>query len=296
MSPASLNGTTVVSFQIRLNNQSYTQSALSFEFKDPAAPTEQGNVISGGLGAGLIVLVVLLVLFVIAVVSGLAIFFYIRKKHEDERNAAAWLRLRNPDFPKHALALPKELAYDVGSKDITKLDALETFLLRDKDFAVVSALAKVISDRELDVLAKAMTWFFTTHSKSLEMMLHFVNAEIEIADSEGTLFRSTSAAAKIFNQYARYVGLPYLWANLSYYVNLLHEYGKEERRDQRDDILGVRDPLPLLDLMCPDIFYFLSCCSLVLWRSIRIDLTTSHSPRSMCDSTSSSFWSEPQSC
>jgi hypothetical protein len=269
ISPVAANGTATVPFQLTLNNASYADSVFTFEFRDPSAPTDQqGQTTTNALGAGFIVLIVLLVIFALAVAAAIFAFIYFRRKHEDERNAAAWLRLQTPDFPKYAVAVPKDLLYDVSNKDAAKLVALEAFLLRDTNFAVVSALAKVIADRELDSLAKAMTWFYTTHAKSLDMMLHFVNHEINIADSEGTLFRSTSAAAKIFNQYARYVGLPYLWSNLAYYVNLLHEYGKEERKDERDDILGVRIRLLLQPFGSLTDLY---CSSPALWRLIPRD-------------------------
>jgi hypothetical protein len=56
--------------------------------------------------------------------------------------------------------------------------------------------------------------------------------------SEGTLFRATSVACKIFNHFAKYIGMPYLWLHLAFFINQLHEFGKEERRDDRESILG----------------------------------------------------------
>jgi hypothetical protein len=57
-------------------------------------------------------------------------------------------------------------------------------------------------------------------------------------DSEGTLFRATSTVCKIFNHFAKYIGMPFLWQHLAFFINQLHEFGKEERKADRESILG----------------------------------------------------------
>jgi hypothetical protein len=60
-----------------------------------------------------------------------------------------------------------------------------------------------------------------------------ISIEVESADEEGTLFRSNSAAAKLFTFYMRMIGLKYLWHVLVLSVHSLNDNARETDPDRK---------------------------------------------------------------
>jgi hypothetical protein len=84
---------------------------------------------------------------------------------------------------------------------------------------------------EADRVAKSLIYVFQKHAKALPAMKYRTSIEIQLADSENTLFRGNSMASKMFNTYCKMVGLEYLWQTLGLIVYELAALSKSEKQD-----------------------------------------------------------------
>jgi neurofibromin 1 len=79
---------------------------------------------------------------------------------------------------------------------------------------LLGAICDTTSVTEADKVAKSLIYVFQKHSKALPAMMYRTAVEIQLAESENTLFRGNSMASKMFNTYCKMVGLEYLWETL----------------------------------------------------------------------------------
>lgn len=217
---------TPVTLSILWNGEAFaTSSSIRFTYKntDNTATIALATVLP-------IVGVILLVVLILFVV------FY--RKIMEKREASRFLKLREPDYAKVAFSQTKSIDFVLTPADVKALRKFVRILEADEKFTILAAFAQCAPGSQADHLARSAVYFYQSRFKALDMLTTFVSAEVKASEHEGTLFRSTSFACKLFNQYARYAGLPYLWRTLGYFVNQLAEFAKDERVEERDDILG----------------------------------------------------------
>lgn len=216
-----------VQVSVMWRNAPFTSDAnqLSFTYKN--ADTSTKIIIGVVVGLCLLVLLVLLILFLL---------FYRRIK--EARYRRRFLKLEEPDYAAISAIQTSALELFVSPSDLKSLASFIRLLEADTSYHIVSAIASSVSTSESDSLARAIIFFYQSRGRALDLLLAFVTAEVRVSEHEGTLFRASSFACKLFNQYARYNCLPYLWLTLGYYVNQLAEFAREERTADREDILG----------------------------------------------------------
>jgi hypothetical protein len=185
-----------------------------------------------------IVLATVLSLLALIIIVVIVLFVIFYKKITEKRNRRRFLKLREPDYLAVAFAQTKGIEMALTPGELKSLSSFIRALEKDSQYTIVQALAASSPGSQADYLARAAVYFYQSRGRALDMLMTFVSAEVKASEHEGTLFRASSFACKLFNQYARYHGLPYLWRTLGFYVNQLAEFAKEEREEERDDILG----------------------------------------------------------
>jgi hypothetical protein len=219
-------GGTSVDLKILWNGAVFTRdSSFRFTYKNTDKTTTIAIATVFSVLAFIIILIVIL----------FAIFW---KKMVEKRDRTKFLKLREPDYPKVAFSQTKGIDVLLTPGELKQLAKFIRILEADQNFLIVQALAAASTGQQTDYLARSAVYFYQSRNRVLDMLSTFVSAEVKASEHEGTLFRASSFACKLFNQYARYAGLPYLWKTLGFYVNQLAEFAKEERQDDRDDILG----------------------------------------------------------
>jgi hypothetical protein len=215
-----------VDVDILWNNARFTRAA-GFKFTYKNQDSTATIAIATVLSVFFFLVIIVVILFVI---------FY--KKIMEKRNRRRFLKLREPDYNAVAFAQTKGIEMTLTPSDLKSLSSFIRALEKDATYNIVLALSQSAPGSQADYLARAAVYFYQSRGRALDMLMTFVSAEVRASEHEGTLFRASSFACKLFNQYARYHGLPYLWKTLGFYVNQLAEFAKEERTEERDDILG----------------------------------------------------------
>jgi hypothetical protein len=97
---------------------------------------------------------------------------------------------------------------------------------------LLGAICDTTSVTEADKVAKSLIYVFQKHTKALPAMMYRTTIEIQLAESENTLFRGNSMASKMFNTYSKMVGLDYLWQTLGLIMYELSALSKAEPQDR----------------------------------------------------------------
>ena len=105
-------------------------------------------------------------------------------------------------------------------------------LLLDPHMRLLGAICDTTSVTEADKVAKSLIYVFQKHTKALPAMMYRTTIEIQLAESENTLFRGNSMASKMFNTYCKMVGLEYLWQTLGLIMYELSALSKSDKQDQ----------------------------------------------------------------
>lgn len=152
---------------------------------------------------------------IILVVIILFIIFY--KKIREKRDRHRFLKLREPEYEIVAFAQTKGIEMVLTPSDLKALAPFIRALEADTNFSIVQGLAAASPSSQSDYLARSAIYFYQSRGRALDLLMTCVSAEVKASEHEGTLFRASSFACKLFNQYARYLGLPYLWHTLGFY-------------------------------------------------------------------------------
>eukprot|EP00297_Palpitomonas_bilix_P001756 CAMPEP_0113886398 /NCGR_PEP_ID=MMETSP0780_2-20120614/11528_1 /TAXON_ID=652834 /ORGANISM="Palpitomonas bilix" /LENGTH=999 /DNA_ID=CAMNT_0000874599 /DNA_START=5 /DNA_END=3004 /DNA_ORIENTATION=- /assembly_acc=CAM_ASM_000599 len=99
-----------------------------------------------------------------------------------------------------------------------KYSQLHTFLVGHQ-LPLVSAIVEVTPFDYADNVSRALTTIFHHDGDALRLLYKVIEKEVEVTESEETLFRSNSIASKVMTFYARLVGTTYLLKTLE---KLLH--------------------------------------------------------------------------
>ena len=174
--------------------------------------------------------------FVLLLLVVLFVVFY--RKIMENRDKRKFLKLREPDYSAVAFSSTKGIDLVLTPSDQKALNNFMKALDADENFTIIRALSQSAPGNQADYLCRAAIYYYQTKNRALDLLMSFVTAEVKASEHEGTLFRASSFACKLFNQYARLQGGPYLWKTLGFYVNQLAEFAREERSEERDDILG----------------------------------------------------------
>ncbi|ELR25191.1 GTPase-activator protein for Ras family GTPase [Acanthamoeba castellanii str. Neff] len=177
--------------------------------------------IVGGVGGGL--LLCLLLLLVIAVVL----------MATRRRRATAYRKLKQPDYEEVAfgdvkgdVTLPKKQAE--GYRQLEQL-------LANPDHRLALAICEVASIGERDAMYRALLRVLAGQFQAYNLIARTIKLEVASADEEGTLFRSNSAAAKLFTLYMRMIGLKYLFHVLVLSVRSLHDNAVDTNAASRNN-------------------------------------------------------------
>jgi len=121
-------------------------------------------------------------------------------------------RIKPPKPDYEALAYGSLLDDSVSlTKDqSTNLRKLEDLLL-EEDFVLTRAVCETMKATDAEQVAKALTYIYAAHGQAVELLKYFVTKEVAASNKEGTLFRANSVSTKIFNCYARMIGIHYVW-------------------------------------------------------------------------------------
>ena len=200
-------------------------SGYSFTYRN--ADTATKIIVGVVVGVSLLLILILVIIFVV---------FYKRIKEAHYRRR--FLKLQEPDYATIAVTQASGIGLIVTPSDLKSLTTFVRVLEADTTYQIAHALGSSVTTSQSDNLAKSLVFFYQSRGRALDLLLSFVAAEIRASEHEGTLFRASSFACKLFTQYARYNALKYLWLTLGYYVNQLAEFARIERSDDRDSILG----------------------------------------------------------
>lgn len=200
-------------------------SVFSFTYRN--ADTTTKIVVGVVVGVCLFLILLVLIIFIV--------FF---KRIKEARYRRRFLKLQEPNYATITAAQTSGIDRIVTPSDLKALASFIRLLEADTNFQIVHALGSAVQSSHSDNLARSIIFFYQSRGRALDVLLSFAAAEIRISEHEGTLFRSSSFACKLFTQYARYNGLKYLWITLGFYINQLAEFAREERTDDRDSILG----------------------------------------------------------
>ena len=202
-----------------------TTSGFSFTYRNDDTSTK----IAIGVTVGVCLFLILVFLIVL-------ILCY--KRIKAYHNRRRFLKLQEPDYYSIATTQTTTLDLIVTPSDIKALASFVKLLEADTTFSIAHAMGASVQTSQSDNLARSIVFFYQSRGRVLDLLLSFIAAEIRVSEHEGTLFRASSFACKLFTQYARYNGLKYLWLTLGYYINQLAEFAREERAEDREGILG----------------------------------------------------------
>jgi hypothetical protein len=130
-----------------------------------------------------VALYVVLILLALAIVAAVVVAIIIRRRTSVARENRKFLKLRTPQFEKVVFAYNADLDYELSAKDIERLKPLENLLAKDKQFVIATWLASVMNVRDLEPVSKALMYFYQTKSLTLELMINFVNSELDASSS-----------------------------------------------------------------------------------------------------------------
>src|SRR4051812_21532920 len=91
------------------------------------------------------------------------------------------------------------------------------------DFQLSVSILEAVDSSALDSLSKSLMFIAQANHGGSEFLSAQIDFEVENSADEGTLFRSNSAAAKLFGIFVRIVGLKYLWHMLVLPINTLND-------------------------------------------------------------------------
>jgi len=180
----------------------------------------------------MIAIIVSVVVIVVVLIIGVLMILYLRKRRSSKR-----LKLKIPDFK--TLPWKGETNYalfvmNINSQGIQELIAA----LLNKNFSLAEAFFSVVTATEIERISKSMIHFYFYHDQEMIISLIKMSMTLEINSSKdtGTLFRSNSAANRLFTVYSKIIGLKYLWETLALPVNELALKYEEEEQQPKDDL------------------------------------------------------------
>lgn len=164
----------------------------------------------------LIAVVVALLALAVAIASGIGVITV--------RLAKRFRRIKLPKPDYMALAYGSYLG-TMFDGPLGDYDELAAYLLRS-DMEAITAICGCASATDVDDLTKSLVYLFASEQRALDVMRVFIADEVTKSTSEGTLFRQNSVSSKMFNSYARLVGLPFVFGIFALPVNILQADAK----------------------------------------------------------------------
>ncbi|KAL6055862.1 Ras GTPase activating protein ira2 [Balamuthia mandrillaris] len=175
-----------------------------------------GAIVGGVVGGVLLLLIILLVV-------GIFVTWRIRSRVKK-------IKPYKPDFDTLAFGplLNRNHGASKSQEDgLRKLDKL----LQDTDYELARILCDNAKATEAETVAKALTYIYTSHNNTTDLLNYFVSKEVETSKKEATLFRANSISSKMFNCYARIVGIRFLWDIFAIPVTELDLLAKKQDED-----------------------------------------------------------------
>lgn len=183
---------------------------LSFTF-DYVAPPKSTNL--SWIAAPVVILVLLIAVLIVVLV-------FLRRRHIARR-------LTPPDFNKYAFSANTRLIREVAPERRDKLSEIVP-LLSESSYKFSLALRTVTSGSDDELLCRALVYASYPNSFALDMLIHFIETEVEHCEQVGELFRSSSIACKMYTIYSKIVGIQYLWKTLARSIHTLDDAGQSE--------------------------------------------------------------------
>lgn len=187
-------------------------------------------VAAAGGGVGLLIVCLVVAVIVLWI-----------KKRPPPRGGSNFIPLEKKDFTK--IIYGEQLTQN-PPKTNADVKELEKMLVEDS-LLLANALSSVTQITEADKIAKAMVIVFQDNKKVTHLLRKFIENEVQITDSAGTLFRSNSMVSKMFKFYSRLIGLPYLYMTIGPEISELieEELGLEvdpEKMEEGTDLDEMR--------------------------------------------------------
>jgi len=182
-----------------------------------------------GLTSGIIALIVILpIVFVLAIAAAIVAFIFLRK-----RDPYGFLKidLKEPDYRKILLVSDKSESKD----DLPdNLEEFENLFFSNNDRYLFRALISSIPATDADSAAKYITYVAFAKEMALEMVEESLENEINVLQQANTIFRGNSPACMMFKNYAKLIGLPYVFQTIAKYVKQLEAYDKMEKEQGKE--------------------------------------------------------------
>jgi hypothetical protein len=181
-------------------------TGLNYTRPIPPSNSASSGSSSTGLIVGLTVGLVLGGLLIAGLVASVAVFAIIWKV----RGRVNQIKVAKPDYESLAYGNLSEDHVNLSKSQQSNLRKLEDLLL-EEDFALTQTICETMKATDAEQVAKALAYIYAGHGQAVELLKFFITKEVGASNKEGTLFRANSVSTKIFNCYARMIGIHYVW-------------------------------------------------------------------------------------
>eukprot|EP01114_Cavostelium_apophysatum_P012697 TRINITY_DN2900_c0_g1_i3.p1 TRINITY_DN2900_c0_g1~~TRINITY_DN2900_c0_g1_i3.p1 ORF type:complete len:791 (-),score=205.27 TRINITY_DN2900_c0_g1_i3:16-2388(-) len=160
-------------------------------------------IVAGSVGGAVFVAIIALLVVVVRKRKGITYGFY------------------RPKFEEFLFAADAKPLYQVSKDDKVVLEEMERVLM-EPGLPLVKAIAQLTSVTDSESIARSMVLVFASNNKITELITTMINSEVEVADSEGTMFRKNDFTSKLLKVYSTLVGLDYLFDCLGKLIRELY--------------------------------------------------------------------------
>jgi hypothetical protein len=165
-----------------------------------------------------------IIVALLIIAAAIFVLIFLRKRYRERK-------LTPPDYNKYAFSANSKLIREVPDAKRAGLDEL-ALLLSEDNYALGLALADITTGADDDLLSRALIYAAYPNAFALDMLIKFIEVEVEDSQEEGELFRASSLACKMYTIYSKVVGVQYLWKTLARSIHTLDDAGQAEDRRQ----------------------------------------------------------------
>eukprot|EP01130_Rhizamoeba_saxonica_P007421 TRINITY_DN3003_c0_g2_i1.p1 TRINITY_DN3003_c0_g2~~TRINITY_DN3003_c0_g2_i1.p1 ORF type:complete len:1830 (+),score=358.39 TRINITY_DN3003_c0_g2_i1:36-5492(+) len=190
-------------------------------------PYTNGERFTYGSRIGVILAGILIPLFIIIIAAVLIWYFKFRGDSYDTLS----LTLEEPDYFELAYPITQLSAtYDLADEDYL---AFKDLLFGD-DSSYFKAFISTLAPSDTDKAALSIIHMTETYGKSVDFLNIAISNEINLTEHTGTIFRGNSISSKMFKNFARINGLPYLFNTLAIYCAQIDLQAREAAEMEND--------------------------------------------------------------
>lgn len=127
-------------------------------------------------------------------------------------------------------------------------------LVNPNSYGLLHGIEAITQSTEKDNLARSLVYLFENQSLASELIVRFIDIEVETAIEESavdTIFRANSIVTRMFKYYAKLVGTRYLFNTLARYVAEM-ELSRRLQLEDEEELNTIRDMELDPNKMAPD--------------------------------------------